>query len=204
MIILPFEIAPPKRSIDDLELIEGLIWIPELLTKTQQRRLRYHLDRSPWQSPPHLPNHHRQQCYGWVEKPPSDRSVLNPQRDYLGTLPDWLNGVLRRLEPWMPQCDQVIAILTTREANSRDCLPPGLHLDSTRNFDNAISMIALSPLELRFRRGTREPVKVELDAGDALIMRDEARYKWLHQVVFDDAIEQLFLPFRQTKIGSQG
>ena len=60
--------------------------------------------------------------------------------------------------------------------------------------------VALSPLELRFHRGTREPVKVELDAGDALIMRDEARYQWLHQVVFDDAIEQLFLTFRHTKI----
>ena len=146
MTVLPIEIASPKRSLDNLELIEGLIWIPEFLTKTQQRRLHYHLHRSPWQSPPHLPSHHRQQCYGWIEKPPSDRSVLHPQRDYLGTLPDWLNGVLRRLEPWMPQCDQAIAILTTGEANSRVCLPPGLHLDSTRNFDNAVAQRVRSTL----------------------------------------------------------
>jgi hypothetical protein len=37
---------------------------------------------------------------------------------------------------------------------------------------------------------------VALDAGDALIMQDEMRYQWLHQIVFDEKISQTFLTVR--------
>jgi hypothetical protein len=42
----------------------------------------------------------------------------------------------------------------------------------------------------------REPIAVELDGGDALIMQDEMRYQWLHRVVFDENISQIFLTVR--------
>jgi hypothetical protein len=194
---------PTPQISDNLEIANGLIWIPELLAPIQQQRLLKYIYATPGQTSLNLPSHHRQQCYGWVEKPTYDLSRLTRKRDDLGAIPDWLNAVRRRLRPWMRRCDQIV-VYTTMAVCPLTCpsdrtfhtLAPGFHLDHSKNFGNAIATIALSPLKMIFRRGMREPIAVELDGGDALIMQDEMRYQWLHQVVFDEKISQIFLTVR--------
>jgi hypothetical protein len=194
---------PTPQISDNLEIANGLIWIPELLAPIQQQRLLKYIYATPGQTPLNLPSHHRQQCYGWVEKPTYDLSRLTRKRDDLGAMPDWLNAVRRRLRPWMRRCDQIVVCttmavcpLTCPSDRTLHTLAPGFHLDHSKNFGNAIATIALSPLKMLFRRGMREPIAVELDAGDALIMQDEIRYQWLHQFVFDEKISQTFLTVR--------
>ena len=46
----------------------------------------------------------------------------------------------------------------------------------------------------------REPIVVDLSAGEALIMQDAIRYQWLHQVLFEDAVFQTFLTLRTVRI----
>ena len=188
---------------ESLELERGLIWIAALLTPTQQQRLLKLIDSGDWQQPLWLPQHHRLQVYGWRERPTCDLSRLSEKRDYLGFIPFGFSTLQQRLKPWMPCCDQIVVHtasalcpLTCPTERSLHTLAPGLHVDHSKNYGNVIVTVALSPIKLVFRRGMREPIVVELDAGDALVMRDVFRYQWLHQVLFDDAISQTFLTLR--------
>lgn len=207
MISLSLQFNHHGTSPDSLELAPGLIWIPQLLTITQQQRLLRYIQQATWEQPLWLPAHHYLQCYGWTEKPTRDYSCFDYHHDDRGELPSWVNTVQRRLTPWLPNFDQLI-VHTTTAISPLTCpvdrnlhtLPPGLHLDSTRNYGAAIATVALSSLKLIFRRGMRDPITVELDAGDALIIRDEMRYQWLHRVVFNDDTTQMYLTLRRVKV----
>lgn len=206
MITLSLQLNHRGTSPDSLELAPDLVWIPQLLTITQQQRLLGYIQQSPWEQPLWLPSHHYLQCYGWKEKPTRDYSRLHYHHDDRGELPNWVGTVQRRLSPWLPNCDQLtvhattaISPLTCPVDRNWHTLPPGLHLDSTRNYSAAIATVALSSLKLIFRRGMRDPITVELDAGDALIIRDKMRYQWLHRVQFNDSVTEMFLTLRSVK-----
>jgi alkylated DNA repair dioxygenase AlkB len=201
------QLTTKGTTADNLELIKGLVWIPEFLTVTQQERLQNYLTQQSWQRPLWLPQNHQLQVYGWQERPTYDRSYFNRKRDYLGTLPEVFQTLQRRLKPWLNRCDQVVihqtigqSIINDSPDHSLTTLPPGLHLDHSQNFGQAIAIVALSSLDIQFRKGMREPIVMNLEAGDGLILQDEVRYQWLHQVLFNDQISQLFITVRTVTI----
>lgn len=198
---------PPTALTESLEIANGLLWIPSLLTTIQQQRLLEKINSNREQHPLWLPDYHSIQMYGWGEKPTQDLSYLNRQRDYIGELPSWTRTIQNRLYQWMKQCDQIIVYqshaicpLTCSPNRVLNTLPPGLHLTHTKNYGEAIAIIALSSLKIQFRRGMRQPIVVEIDSGDALIMRSEIRYQWLHQILFDNYITQRFIIVRTVNI----
>ena len=207
MFALNLQLARQLTVPESLELADGLTWIPTLLTPNQQQRLLKFLHSQEWQQFPEIPWHHRLQAYGWRERPPHNLSYFNKQRDCLGTLPFPFSTLRQRLKPWLEDCDQIVAYstaatcpLTCPTKRSLHLLPPGIHVDHTQNYGNTIATVALSPIKIKFRRGMREPIVVDLSAGEALIMQDAIRYQWLHQVLFEDAVSQTFLTLRTVRI----
>jgi alkylated DNA repair dioxygenase AlkB len=168
------EVAAPPVNAAATSLIEGLVYVPDLLAPPAQAQLLREFDAQPWMTD----LRRRVQHYGYRYDYRS-RSVDRSMR--LGDLPPWAVGVaelLRERGLLNRAPDQVIV-------NEYE---PGQgisnHVDCEPCFDaNIISVSLGSPCVMNFTRlGTGEAVPVLLEAGSAVILTGKARYDWMHGI----------------------
>jgi alkylated DNA repair dioxygenase AlkB len=167
------ELIPPTNRAA-IALIEGLVYVPNLLAPVAQAQLLREIDAQHWMTV----LRRRVQHYGYRYDYRS-RSVDRSMR--LGDLPAWAVTVAdlfqgRGLLARSP--DQVIV-------NEYE---PGQgisnHIDCEPCFDDNIASVSLgSPCVMNFtRQSTGEVVPVLLEAGSAVILTREARYNWMHGI----------------------
>ena len=152
----------------------GLSYVPLFMTPAEQQFLVDAIDTHHWS----LELKRRVQHYGYRYDYKSRR--LDPSM-YLGPLPFFVANFLPRLEAnaaFSQLPDQLIA----------NEYQPGqgisAHVDCEPCFNNRIASVSLgSPCEIEFRhRPSDRILKLTLAAGSLLVMADEARYDWTHQI----------------------
>jgi len=154
--------------------IEGMTYVPDFLTPSEQEAVFREVDRSPWRSD----LKRRVQHYGYRYDYKARR--VDPSM-YLGSLPAFATPVAERLVeralfPHLP--DQLIV---------NEYLPgQGItaHVDCEPCFAGAIAMVSLGwAYEMDFIHSkTREARTILLATGSALAISGEARYDWQHQI----------------------
>lgn len=173
---------------------DGLAYLPSFLTPAEQRLLVDAIDARSWS----MELKRRVQHYGYRYDYKSRR--LEPSM-YLGPLPGFVANVLPRLHAaaaFGQDPDQLIA----------NEYQPGqgisAHVDCEPCFNNRIASVSLgSACEIEFRHRSSDQIfKLILAAGSLLVMADEARYDWTHQIrprLRDDGIlrrRRISLTFR--------
>jgi alkylated DNA repair dioxygenase AlkB len=161
---------------DALEVpkIEGLTYVPEFLTPTEQVTILREVDRHPWRND----LKRRVQHYGYrydYKARRVDRSM------FLGPLPTFATPVANRLVErslFSQLPDQLII---------NEYLPgQGItaHVDCEPCFAGAIAMVSLGwTYEMEFIHAQTQEVRaLPLLTGSAVVIVGEARYGWLHQI----------------------
>ncbi len=154
--------------------IEGMTYISQFLTSTEQTSILEEIDRHPWR----LDLKRRVQHYGFrydYKARCVDRSMR------LGGLPQFALPFAARLVElsfFHQAPDQLIV---------NEYMPGqgiSAHVDCEPCFGEIIAMVSLGwPYEMDFiHSATRERRSILLDVGSALIIGGDARYKWLHEI----------------------
>ena len=154
--------------------IPGLRYYPQLLTVQKQREVIKEIDSRPWQNE----LKRRVQHYGY--KYDYKARAINHSM-YVGPLPDFAVEIGRQLLilnliEELP--DQLIV---------NEYLPgQGItaHIDCEPCFKNTIVTVSLGAVyQMDFiNASTRDVRGTLLDVGSALILRNEARYEWMHRI----------------------
>ena len=165
------EVPHPPASRAD---IPGLTYMPNFLDEDQERSLVEWIDRQKWSSD----LQRRVQHYGWRYDYKA-REVDSSMR--LGTIPAELGALAQRLfeEKLVPQLpDQIIV----NEYQADQSITP--HIDNTKGFADGIATISLlESWEMIFHAPrSKEKVPRLLERRSVAVMRDEARYRWKHEI----------------------
>jgi alkylated DNA repair dioxygenase AlkB len=150
--------------------ILGLIVIPNYISQIQHDWLVQKIDSLPWSDV----LKRRTQHYGWQYR--YDRSLLTHDRDYLGELPNWLIRLSSYLKEWLPICNQVIINDYQKDQKI------GKHIDHIHNFGNKIVTLSLCNSGILVFRKADQKFEVILNPCDLLIMFDQFRYEWTHEL----------------------
>ena len=154
--------------------IPGLVYMPDFLDEAHERRLVEWIDRQEWSRE----LKRRVQHYGWRYDYKA-REVDSSMR--LGPLPAELSVLAERLfkEKLMPRlADQVIV----NEYQADQSITP--HIDNMKGFADGIATISLlESWEMIFHAPrSKEKVPRLLERRSVAVMRDEARYRWKHEI----------------------
>ena len=165
------EVPHPPASRAD---IPGLTYMPNFLDEDQERSLVEWIDRQEWSSD----LQRRVQHYGWRYDYKA-REVDSSMR--LGTIPAQLGALAQRLfeEKLVPQLpDQIIV----NEYQADQSITP--HIDNTKGFADGIATISLlESWEMIFHAPrSKEKVPRLLERRSVAVMRNEARYRWKHEI----------------------
>ena len=165
------EVPHPPASRAD---IPGLTYMPNFLDEDQERSLVEWIDRQGWSGD----LQRRVQHYGWRYDYKA-REVDSSMR--LGTIPAELGALAQRLfeEKLVPQLpDQIIV----NEYQADQSITP--HIDNTKGFADGIATISLlESWEMIFHAPrSKEKVPRLLERRSVAVMRDEARYRWKHEI----------------------
>jgi alkylated DNA repair dioxygenase AlkB len=164
----------PTLNASATGIVEGLVYVPGLLSAEAQGQLLREIDSQPWITE----LRRRVQHYGYRYDYRS-RSVDHSMR--IGELPVWALTVAALLQGHgllSRPPDQVIV-------NEYE---PGQgisnHIDCEPCFDSNIVSVSLgSACVMNFtRRSDGETVPVLLEAGSAVVLTGEARYGWMHGI----------------------
>lgn len=152
----------------------GAIYLPDFVTAKEESELVGALDTGEWSAE----MKRRVQHFGWRY---DYRARAVTADAFLGALPGWLSPICARLESEttfgrLP--DQMIA---------NEYLPGqgiSAHVDCVPCFaDKVASLSLLSACEMRFRhRASGEKCALLLEPRALLILADEARYDWTHEI----------------------
>lgn len=148
--------------------IEGLVYIPEFITKEEERAVIAAIDTQPWRNDLKRRVQHYGYRYDYKARAVTDDA-------YLGKLPDWITPIAQKL-PFKP--DQ--AIVNEYE--------PGqgisAHIDCVPCFDDTIASLSLgSAAIMQFmhpKTGAKE--ELYLQERSLIVLRGPARYEWTHAI----------------------
>lgn len=155
-------------------VIHGLELIEDFISHSAARELATLIDQSPWQ---HDPGQRRTQHYGW-RYDYSERN-LTPAP----AIPPYLDAIcdlLLRQKVFGSRPDQMI--VNNYETN--EGIAP--HIDHVPSFGPVVASLSLlSPCVMSFRQGSKlgEPNAVLLRPNSLLILREQARYDWYHEIL---------------------
>ncbi|MYE14185.1 MAG: alpha-ketoglutarate-dependent dioxygenase AlkB [Gammaproteobacteria bacterium] len=156
--------------------IQGLEYLPDFLSPAEQQRALESIDRSDWMSTLERAVQH----YGWRYDYRS-RVVTSDMR--IGPLPDWLADLAQRLYKETGAFDRVPDQAIVNEYTAGQGI--AMHIDR-HCFGDAVATISLGDtwlMDFRPLRANRSAtVHMALAQGSALILTNDARYRWLHGI----------------------
>ena len=165
----------PPRNGEDIDGIGGFRYIEDYINDNQHDWLLNQIDKNPWLED----LRRRVQHYGFKYDYKA-RKVNYDMR--IGHLPEWLQALGRKLyeDGHMPaEPDQVIV-------NEYD---PGQgissHIDCEPCFANMIVSLSLGSgciMDFTNKRDKTKKIPVWLAPSSIIILKDEARYEWLHGI----------------------
>ncbi|MGB2925356.1 MAG: alpha-ketoglutarate-dependent dioxygenase AlkB [Limnothrix sp.] len=154
--------------------IPGLVYVQGLLTNSEQVNILAEIDKMPWQND----LKRRVQHYGYKYDYKA-RSINKSM--YVGALPPFAVEVAQKL-----QAQNLVTELPDQLIVNEYQPGQGItsHVDCTSCFKNKIVTVSLgSVYEMDFiSLDTGEICSTSLELGSALLMSDEGRYKWTHQI----------------------
>jgi len=146
--------------------IEGLSYLPEFISRDEERVLFEKIDKQPWLAD----LKRRVQHYGYKY----DYKARNIDKSqYLGTLPEWLLSVTGKLEQ---APDQAIV---------NEYLPGqgiSAHIDCVPCFGDCIASLSLGSGTFMVFANGEQKQQLYLEPRSLLILSAEARYKWTHAI----------------------
>jgi alkylated DNA repair dioxygenase AlkB len=155
----------------DIPDIQGLSYIENCISEKEEKNLLEHIDQEIWNNE----LKRRVQHYGYKYDYKA-RKVLNDS--YLGTLPDWLESVTKKLSEnnFKRSPDQAII----NEYLPGQGISP--HIDCEPCFDDQIASLSLASDTIMFF--TKDNIKKEilLKRRSLIILSGEARYEWKHGI----------------------
>ena len=155
--------------------IPGLRYIENYITEDKQYQLLTHVDKGPWLKD----LKRRVQHYGFKYDYKA-RKVNYDMR--IGELPEWLKDLSLELyeKGYMPKvADQVIV---------NEYLPGqgiSAHIDCEPCFQDTIASLSLGSsciMNFTYKLDKTKKYPVLLDPGSLVVLSDEARYNWLHEI----------------------
>lgn len=152
----------------------GLSYRPAFISAGEQLQLIQAVDAQSWS----LELKRRVQHYGYRY----DYKTRRVERSmFLGPLPGFVEGLLPSLQA-VVAFDQIPDQLIVNEYLPGQGI--SAHVDCEPCFNNRIASLSLgSPCEMEFRHtASGEVVKLTLATGSLLVLGDEARYDWTHQI----------------------
>lgn len=154
--------------------VPDLLYSPEFISREEEAELLRNIDREPWLSD----LRRRVQHYGYKYDYRS-RSIDDSMR--MGPLPAWLLPIRERLVErglFCTQPDQVIVNEYEPGQGIRD------HVDCEPCFGPTIVSLSLaSACVMNFtHRHTAHRVVLLLEPRSAIVLRDRARYEWMHGI----------------------
>ncbi len=152
----------------------GLSYLPLFIPSAVQQLLIDSIDAQNWS----LELKRRVQHYGYRYDYKTRRVVSSM---YAGPLPRFVDNLVRRLES-VPAFGQIPDQLIVNEYQPGQGI--SAHVDCEPCFNNRIASVSLgSSCEMEFRhRYSALRFKLTLAAGSLLVLADEARYDWTHQI----------------------
>lgn len=158
-----------------MDLIDGLHYIEDFISREEHDALVERIEAQPWD----LSLSRRTQQYGFVY---AHKAASLDASDWLGPLPEWLQVLAARLraEGWFEsEPDQ--AILNEYEPGQGIAA----HVDAPHLFGPSVASLSLlSPALMEFRpvgdKRAEEKRVLWLAPRSLLVMRGEARLKWTH------------------------
>jgi alkylated DNA repair dioxygenase AlkB len=155
-------------------LPSGLFYVPGFLTEGDQCRLVEELDANVW----NLELKRRVQHYGYRYDYKARRIDSSM---HLGPLPPFARPIatmLSTVESFAQVPDQLIV------NEYRPGQGISAHVDCETCFNNRVAIISLGwPYEMEFQHvHSRSITKLLLGVGSLLVLADEARYLWTHQI----------------------
>jgi len=155
--------------------IQGLVYLPQLLSPEEQVRVLEEIDKEPWQND----LRRRVQHYGYKYDYKA-RAVDHSM--YVGPLPPFAVEVARRLTSHglITEFPDQLIVNEYRPGQGISA-----HVDCEPCFKNTIVTVSLgSTCEIDFVSiESREVRSTLLEPGSALVLRDAGRYRWMHRIM---------------------
>ena len=166
---------PPPNNAEAIDTIGGFGYIEDYIDENQHDWLLNQIDKNQWLED----LKRRVQHYGFKY----DYKARKVNRDMrIGQLPEWLQTLGQKLyeDGHMPaEPDQVIV----NEYESGQGISS--HVDCEPCFANMIVSLSLGSgciMDFTNKRDKTEKIPVWLAPRSIIVLRDEARYKWLHGI----------------------
>jgi alkylated DNA repair dioxygenase AlkB len=152
----------------------GLSYLPAFISPAWQQQLIEAIDAQPWS----LELKRRVQHHGYRYDYKSRRVERSM---FLGPLPDFVAGLLPRLQA-VAAFNQIPDQLIVNEYLPGQGI--SAHVDCEPCFNNRIASVSIgSSCEIEFQHRLSDQVfKLTLAAGSLLVIADEVRYDWTHQI----------------------
>ncbi len=174
---------------DDIEppAIDGLAYREDYISPDEEQALITHIDEQPWSTE----LLRRRQWYGWAY----DDTTLGRAEDYTPQpLPGWLKPIAERLyaDGYFPATPDRALINEYQPGQGI-----GAHKDRDADHIRSVAILSLgTPIMMDFTRLGHVTRSHYLRPRSLVIMRDEARDKWLHGITGrkSDRVGGLILP----------
>jgi alkylated DNA repair dioxygenase AlkB len=158
----------------DVAGVQGLLYLPEFITPSEEKELLAHIDREPWLTDLKRRVQHYGYKYDYQARAIDDSMQLGP-------IPEWLGFVRRRQVERGFFCrlaDQVIINEYEPGQGITD------HIDCEPCFGATVLSLSLgSTCVMKFtHKDTRETADHLLAPRSAVVLESEARYKWMHGI----------------------
>lgn len=150
--------------------INGLSYIQNYISESDQARLMRHIDSCPW----NMDLKRRTQHYGYRY----DYKIRSTST-YLGEIPKWLNELAERFLH-----DSIFEVYPDQVIVNEYQPGQGIaqHIDCIPCFKDTIcSLSLLSGCTINFAQDSMK-YSLYLEPRSLLILKDEARYKWTHGI----------------------
>jgi alkylated DNA repair dioxygenase AlkB len=145
-------------------------YIPNFISEEDEKKLIYYINKEKWNNS----LSRRTQHYGFEY----DYTVKNVKLKKIGDLPEWSNELVFKLSSYF---DKKPNQLIVNEYKTGQGI--AAHIDSTI-FGNTIASISLcSGIEMEFTKIiTKEKKYKYLEQRSCIVLKDEYRYKWFHEI----------------------
>ncbi|PTT72603.1 MULTISPECIES: alpha-ketoglutarate-dependent dioxygenase AlkB [unclassified Chryseobacterium] len=172
-----FEKSDLELSLENASAIKGLELHYDFITPEEEAKLLKHIDEQTWLEE----LSRRVQHYGYKY----DYKHRSINRDfYIGQVPEYMQFLLNRLEEKglvSERCDQAIV---NEYINNQGI---SAHIDCEPCFGDIIISISLSgSCVMNFQKDknatTEEKIPLLIPPRSLVVMKDEARYNWLHSI----------------------